>query len=184
MAVGSFILRSSFAACCLIATACARVGHEDIGIWQRDDSTFIYRSPECGGWIGLSTEGDSVWRLCHYVADSLVDVWTLRDSVYRFDCGDVTGDSVPEILVGVVRATRYRPERDRRLFIFKLYRGELIRPLWLGSRVGLPLVDFRVERDSLPAMVHTWERRPDSTLVEAVYRYQGFGLKFVRYLSD
>lgn len=184
MTAGSFALRSLLAACLTLAAACSHSEVEDVGVRQLDDSTFIYRSPERCGRLGLSSDGDSVWRLCHFVADSLVDVWTLRDSLYRFDCGDVTGDSLPEILVGVVRATRYRPERDRRLFIFKLYRGELIRPLWLGSRVGLPLVDFRVERDSLPAMVHTWERRPDSTLVEAVYRYQGFGLKFVRYLSE
>lgn len=169
--------------CSLLGVACSGIRRETVGIRPLNDSAFSYRSPDRCGRVSLSSSGDTLWRICHYVGDSLVDVWAFHDPVYRFDCGDVTGDSVPEILVGVTRGTRYRPEPDRRLFIFKLYRGELIRPLWLGSRVGLPLVDFRVERDSVPAMVHTWERRPDSTHVQAIYRLQGFGLKFVRYLQ-
>ena len=169
------------AASSLLTMDCTNEADDAFAIEKVNDSTFTYLSYGKQGRINLMT--DSLHHVCHYVEDSLMDVWTIRDSVYRFDCGDLNADSVPEILVGVICATRYRPELDKRLYIFKLYKGELIRPLWLGSRVGLPLADFRVERDSLPNMVHTWEWSTDSTLVQAIYRLQGFGLKFVTYLN-
>lgn len=146
------------------------------------ERTYTYQSDGMECCIMLETVNDSTWEVQHFIGDSLTDVWTLRDSVYQFDCGDLTGDGLPEILVGVIKATRYRPELDKRLFIFKLFKGKKIRPLWLGSRVGLPLIDFKVERDSVPAMVHTWERDTDGTTVEVIYRQQGFGLKYVRTL--
>ena len=154
-----------------LVLGCSNVS-DSFCIEQDTDSTFVYCSHGRQGRVGLMR--DSLYRICHYVADSLVDVWAIRD---------LDNDSVPEILVGVICSTRFRPELDKRLYIFKLYKGELIRPLWLGSRVGLPLDDFRVERDSVPHMVHTWEWKSDSTQVEAIYRLQGFGLKFVTYLN-
>ena len=146
-------------------------------IVQTSPSSFAYQSKGQSGSIQLAAV-DSTWEIRHYRGEKLLDVWTLRDPVYRFDCGDLTGDSIPEIVVGVTRATRYWKEVDHRLFIFKLYKGRKIRPLWLGSRVGLPLIDFRVERDSVPAVIHTWERGTDGTTVEVIYRQQGFGLKY------
>lgn len=163
-----------------LVLGCSNVS-DSFCIEQDTDSTFVYCSHGRQGRVDLMR--DSLYRICHYVVDSLVDVWAIRDSVYQFDCGDLDNDSVPEILVGVICSTRFRPELDKRMYIFKLYKGELIRPLWLGSRVGLPLDDFRVERDSVPHMVHTWEWKSDSTQVEAIYRLQGFGLKFVTYLN-
>lgn len=165
----------------LLTMSCVDSSADAFVLEKVNDSTFIYSSHSKQGRINLVT--DSLHHVCHYVEDSLMDVWSIRDSVYQFDCGDMNADSIPEILVGVICATRYRPEMDKRLYIFKLYKGELIRPLWLGSRVGLPLADFRVERDSVPNMVHTWEWDTDSTLVQAIYRLQGFGLKFVTYLN-
>lgn len=151
-----------------------------VGCDQERSYTYQSDGKEC--CIKLETVNDSTWEVQHFIGDSLTDVWTLCDSVYQFDCGDLTGDGRPEILVGVIRATRYRPEPDKRLFIFKLFKGRKIRPLWLGSRVGLPLIDFKVERYSVPAMVHTWERDTDGTTVEVMYRQQGFGLKYVKTL--
>ncbi len=102
--------------------------------------------------------------------------------VYRFDCGDLTGDGVPEICVGVVKPTRYWPN-GRRLFIYHLYRGRYIRPLWLGSRVGRPLLDFSVCRDSVPACIHTEECGPDSIKIRNEYYYLGFGLQFRKHMT-
>ena len=152
-----------------------------VGCDQKRAYTYQSGGKECR--IKLETVNDSTWEVQHFIGDSLTDVWALRDSVYQFDCGDLTGDGRPEILVGVIKATRYRPYLDKRLFIFKLFKGRKIRPLWLGSRMGLPLIDFKVERDSVPAMVHTWERDTDGTTVEVIYRQQGFGLKYVKTLS-
>lgn len=163
---------------CLACVGCDKESGAGCVITATSPSSFSYQSKGKRGSIALAAL-DSTWEIRHYIDTVLTDVWVLNDPVYRFDCGDVTGDSIPEILVGVTRATRYRKEMDKRLFIFKLFKGQKIRPLWLGSRVGLPLTDFKVERDSVPAMVHTWERDTDGTTVEMIYRQQGFGLKFV-----
>lgn len=144
-----------------------------------DDSTFRYCHDGTVRTLRLEKESDSLFRVCHLIGDSTADVWTLRHEVYRFDCGDMTGDGLPEIVVGVTKPTRYRPQNDRRLFIFHLYDGRLIRPLWLGSRLGGRLMDFVVERDSVSAMVHSWEADNDGCVTERIYRYEGFGLKFV-----
>lgn len=154
-------------------------GQDGLIISMQNDSTFSYTSKQFKGLLKLTQPTDSTWIVEHYSADTLADTWVLHDSVYRFECGDLTGDGEPEVLVGVIKPTRYRPEADKRLFIFKLFKGRYIRPLWLGSRVGLPLNDFKVERDSVPQMVHTWERDTDGTVLERFYKYQGFGLKYV-----
>lgn len=122
--------------------------------------------------IWMESACDSIHVVHLMVDDEETDHLELPYPVYRFDCGDLTADGKPEICIGVVKPTRYWPE-GRRLFIYYLYHGRYIRPLWLGSKVG-NLVDFRVERDSVPARIIT---------NEAQYRYQGFGLKFERYLD-
>ncbi len=144
-----------------------------------DDSTFRYCHDGSVRTLRLEKESDSLFRVCHLIGDSTADVWALRHEVYRFDCGDLTGDGMPEIVVGVTKPTRYRPQNDRRLFVFHLYDELLIRPLWLGSRLGGRLMDFVVVRDSVPAMVHSWEADDDGCVTERIYRYEGFGLKFV-----
>jgi hypothetical protein len=132
------------------------------------------------GILRLTTVTDSTYRIEHVRGDSVVDAWALDYPIYRFTCGDMTGDSIPEVLVGTIKATRYRPEEDKRLFIFHLYKGRFIRPLWLGSRVGCPLIDFKIETDTVPNLVHTWERKGNGDTIEVLYQLKGFGLKYKR----
>lgn len=132
--------------------------------------------------IRLEQLGDSLSMLFLDVEGVRLDSMRLPYPVYRFDCGDLTGDGVPEVCVGVVKPTRYWPE-GRRLFIYHLYRGRYIRPLWLGSRVGHPLLDFHVCRDSVPACIHTEECGPDSLRIRNEYCYRGFGLQFRKHLT-
>ena len=172
------------AAVALLTVTCSRsTADAAFSISPEGDSAFVYHSRGTQGRLSITAVSDSLFFIRHYLADTLADTWTVDAPVYRFECGDLNADSVPEILIGAIRATRYRPHPAKRLYILKLYKGQYIRPLWMGSRLGLPLEDFRVDRDSLPHMVHTWERQSDSTLVEAIYRLQGFGLKFVRSLT-
>ena len=165
-------------AVCLTVVGCNKERREGCVITETSPSSFAYLSKGNKGRIELVAV-DSTWEIRHYSDGKLLDVWPLLHHVYQFDCGDLTGDGIPEILVGVIKATRYRHEQAKRVFIFNPYKGRRIRPLWLGTRLGLPLKDFKVERDSVPAMIHTWERDTDGTTVERVYRQQGFGLKYV-----
>ena len=136
-----------------------------------------------GGVVRLDRIHDSLSVVRHERGDKELSSWELPYPVYRFDYGDVNGDGIPEIAIGVVKGTRFFPEPAKRLFLFKLYEGRLIRPLWLGSRVANELVDFCIVRDSVPALIQTVERLPNDSIVYAVYRQQGFGIKFLRYLS-
>jgi len=98
---------------------------------------------------GLSAQTFSLKRnndTCNVLVlttDSMSDEWLLSYPVYQFRTGDVDGDGVEEALVGVVKSTRFYPEKGNRLFVFKNRNGR-VRPLWLGSRLGEELVDFCV----------------------------------------
>ena len=151
----------------------------EYSVVQVDSVTCRYSSAIGEGVLRLVSVTDSTNRIEHLKGDSVVDAWALDYPVYRFSCGDMTGDSIPEVLVGTIKATRYRPEKDKRLFIFHLHKGQFIRPLWLGSRVGCPLIDFKVETDTVPNLVHTWERKDNGDTIEVLYRLKGFGLKYV-----
>lgn len=106
-----------------------------------------------------------------------VSRWRLDFPVYQFCTGDVNGDGVDEAIVGVVKPTRFHPEPARRIFIFKNHRGH-VRPMWLGSKLGGRLVDFRLK----DGRVFSIENAPDGSCFVAEYRWEGFGLKFVDYL--
>lgn len=89
----------------------------------------------------VETVNDSLsWLILQ--TDSTSDRWQLPYPVYQFQVGDVDGNGVEDAVVGVIKKTRFHRELGRRLFIFKNYRGH-IRPLWMGSKLGGELVDFR-----------------------------------------
>lgn len=115
----------------------------------------------------------------HHHHDSLymLNDWRLPYPVYRFCTGDLTGDSIPEAMVGVVKGTRYHPEPARRLFIFKLVNGKA-RPLWMGSKLGGILQDFRY----VDGRIRSLETTTDGRYVVAEYRWHDFGLRFDRFL--
>ena len=45
--------------------------------------------------------------------------WKLPYPVYQYQTGDVDGDGHIDAIVGVIKSTRYYPEKARRIFIFK-----------------------------------------------------------------
>ena len=86
------------------------------------------------------------------------------------------------MLVGVIKSTRYDPQVARRLFIFKVYKDRYIRPLWMGSRLSRPLVDFRfVHIDGQPRVLTIERDTTPERYLMAVYRWCSFGLDFVAY---
>lgn len=115
-------------------------------------------------------------------SDTLRDEWPLPYPIYRFCTGDIDGDGSEDALVGVVKATRFYPEEGRRLFIFKNYHGH-IRPLWMGSKLGGELEDFRfIVNEEGQGRVRSLETTADHRYVVADYRWRGFGLAFDRFL--
>lgn len=127
----------------------------------------------------------------HKTHDSLyyLNEFRLPYPVYRFCTGDVNGDGSPDALVGVVKKTRFHRETGRRIFIFKQVDGK-VRPLWMGSKLGGILQDFRVVEDKsykahkthTPCTVRAIETTDDGRYVVSEYRWEGFGLAFDRFL--
>lgn len=161
--------------CCITVT-----GQENVDL----RSTYSYtRKDGRKATVGLKRVNDSLYVIQYAVADKVCDEWRIGYPVYQFDCGDINGDSIPEIAVGVVKSTRYWHNVGRRLFIFKLFEEEVIRPLWLGSRVAHELLDFHLEQTPEGQFVRTKERNDEGKVVEIRYRSSGFGLKFVEYVT-
>ena len=138
---------------------------------------------KAGGTVYLDRTNDSLYTIKHAINDTVVSAWELRYPVYQFDYGDLDGDGENEICVGVIKTTKYDTVSRKRLFIFRLFDGRLIRPRWLGSRVGFQLENFYVCRDSQPAVVITTEIKHDSTVC-LQYHLGGFGLQFDKYLEQ
>ena len=111
--------------------------------------------------------------------DSLywINDWRLPYPVYQFQTGDVDGDGREDAMVGVIKSTRFHPEKARRLFIFKQVNGKA-RPLWLGSKLGGILEDFRFVDGKIRAL----ESTADSLYVVSDYVWGGFGMKFDHYI--
>ena len=129
--------------------------------------------------------------------------WRLPYPVYQFQTGDVDGDGHIDAMVGVVKPTRFYPEKGRRLFIFKQVNGKA-RPLWLGSKLGGILQDFRfidgrirsleTARTTVPPHHRTTvpphpcttvpppPRTTDTIYVVAEYKWGGFGMAFDHYI--
>ena len=96
------------------------------------------------------------------VNDSLyyLNDWRLPYPVYQFQTGDVDGDGNEDAMVGVIKSTRFYPEKARRLFIFKLVNGKA-RALWLGSKL---------------------ESTTDSLFVVSDYKWDKFGMAFDHFI--
>lgn len=122
----------------------------------------------------LDSLGVSRYRLCLGA-----DAWPIDFPVYRFETGDVNGDGSIDAIVGVVKSTRFDPVVRRRVFMFKNYKGH-VRALWLGSRMGNPIADFHFHASS--GMLRVMEHEADGTYLVADYRWQSFGMQFVRYV--
>ena len=111
--------------------------------------------------------------------DSLywINDWRLPYPVYQFQTGDVDGDGSVDAMVGVIKPTRFYPEEGRRLFIFKQVKGKA-RPLWLGSKLGGILEDFRY----IDGKIRALETTTDHLYVVSEYRWGGFGMTFDHYI--
>jgi len=104
--------------------------------------------------------------------------WELPYPVYRLATGDVDGDGKAEAMVGVVKATRFYPEKGNRIFVFKNLRGN-IRPLWMGSRLGGDLVDFAFVNGRLRSLEQSADGK---RFAVGVYSWSRFGPAFEKYL--
>jgi hypothetical protein len=86
----------------------------------------------------------------------------------------VDGDGKTDAMVGVIKSTRFHLEVARRIFIFKMVDGKKVRPLWLGSRLGGTLIDFRY----IDGKIRALETDGMGHFGVIDYRWQEFGMAF------
>jgi hypothetical protein len=182
------------------------------------------QSPETGvraQGYELRKENDSLYWL-GVKGGRKADEWRLAHPVYQFQTGDVDGDGSEDAIVGVIKKTRYFPV-GKRLFIFKQIEGQgqkgrirppltpptqegkqaqeetssprkLVRPMWLGSKLGGILEDFRFvapadtantthsAKSDKRGRIRALESTTDSLYVVSDYKWSGFGMKFDRHI--
>ena len=102
--------------------------------------------------------------------------------VTRAECADITGDGIPELLLGVIKKTRFDRRARLRLFVYAVH-GGAVRPLWLGSRLGMPLRDFTVLRRNGRTVIATIERERNGRCAVGLWKWHVFGPRFVAYES-
>ena len=111
-------------------------------------------------------------------------IFTVRKHIpfplYRAVLADLDGDGIPELLLGVVKATRFDRHVRRRLFVYAIRNGAL-RSVWLGSRVAMPLRDFAVLRRNGSPMLATLERERNGRSAIGMWTWTSFGPRFVTY---
>lgn len=129
----------------------------------------------------LLKKNDSLYYI-QIKTDSTLNKWELPFPVYQFKTGDVDADGKEDILVGVTKKTRFDPKIGNRLFIFKNYKG-LVRPLWLGSRLGQPLVDFNFVKTNEGSYIRSIEVEKSKKYLVAEYKWRKFGLEFTKYIE-
>ncbi len=118
---------------------------------------------------------------CSGKAEHKISEWKLNYPIFHFECADINADGSEDIIVGVIKPARFDSISRKRIFIFKLIDG-FIRPLWLGSRVSKPLEYFKVVHSDSINMIRTIELEENGKYLVADYKWQVFGLTFVKYL--
>ena len=115
----------------------------------------------------IATRGNFTLRKVH---DSLywLNDWKLPYPVYQFQTGDVNGDGSEDAMVGVIKSTRFYPEKARRLFIFKQVNGKP-RALWMGSKLGGILEDFRFVDGKIRALESTKPSANEKVIISSLH---------------
>jgi hypothetical protein len=133
-------------------------------------------------YMNKNADGSSsiVSSLYSQKAEQKISEWKLAYPIFHFECADINADGTTDILVGVIKKTRFDSICRKRIFIFKLFEG-YVRPLWLGSRVSQPLEDFKVIYSKPMNFIRTIELEENGKYLVAAYKWKGFGLTFVKY---
>lgn len=125
---------------------------------------------------------DSTSRLVHVNKEGDSAFWPLPYPVYHAEVSDIDGNGTKEILVGVIKSTRFDTIKAKRVFVFKII-DDHIRPLWLGSRLGMPIEDFTIHKVDSTNRLFTIEHEPSKDFAVGEYEWDRFGFKFIRYVA-
>ncbi|MCE1190239.1 MAG: hypothetical protein LWX56_14010 [Ignavibacteria bacterium] len=104
----------------------------------------------------------------------------INKPIYSLRAGDVTGDKADEIIIGVIKKTRFDQAIKRRIYILTVRSGK-ITPVFLCSRTIHQLVECGAAGDGSGKLL-TMEKKPNGTFCVARYTWQKFGFAFTNYV--
>lgn len=96
---------------------------------------------------------------------------------WKIQIGDIDGDGITEIGVGVRKKSRFHPVFANRPFIYSWENGKLYQK-WLGSRLGRPFTDFVFASFPSGSMLLAVEVTSDGANELAVYKWDRFGFEW------
>lgn len=142
-----------------------RDGNQDYKIRITDESSYKK--------ISLYKKSDSTWQK--------VDFLTFKKPLYNFKVIDLNHDGVQDFCFGIVKTTRWNTEPMPKLHLYSHKNGKIY-PIWRSSKIGQNLVDFNVDYSENTTGLKILDNPKPNSYNIALYRWNSFGLKFVRYL--
>lgn len=97
---------------------------------------------------------------------------------WKLALGDIDGDGIDEISVGVYKESPLHPVMAKRPFIYSFANGE-IHPKWRGSRLARPFTDYNfydIDGDGIDEIVSI-EILEDNKKLINTYKWRGFGFE-------
>lgn len=135
--------------------------HEEIVLTKR--SFFKYGNEV----IIYSIEGTEIYR---------EDFSDLKP--WKIAVGDVDGDGINEVSIGVYKETIFHPVMDKRPFIYT-FKDNRLHPKWRGSRLSRPFTDYLfydIDNDGMDEIIAI-EFLKDGQKAINTYKWKGFGFE-------
>jgi hypothetical protein len=128
-----------------------------------------HQAEERGRVLAVYDSSGGGWRQLFLDADRGFHPWAL-------ELCELDGDTLPEVAVGVYKASRFDPVERNRIFIFDWTDSNVLFAKWLGSRLGGPIEGFAIvsgpdARDRLLCL----HPESDGGLRMRRYVWNGFG---------